>query len=317
MPVTITEHMKAIKDPLVVGIYKNLLRQTDVLKIWPFSNVSGLVARGFHWDELPTPAFRKLYGDYTDTTGTTKPVEEKLAIYGSKFRDPTQQQIDMHTFAIARGFVDNLCNGDVDGDPDSFNGLHKRMSRLPSRQTIHCASNDALDVLASADNAKTFVRKLNVGMKYANLGPGEGNRGAILLNENSWLGVQEAFKLAGYTLYTVDVLEMRWPAYMGIPFVDVGLKLDKSTEIILNTYNPGDDGNDSTRTFIVRFAEPDGDVESPGSDGCGGIQLSPLEVLGPEEYNKYEVYDLEWVHGLQNIGDDYCIVEIDNLKFSL
>ena len=334
MPITIPNYVKLIDDQLIVGLYQNLLRQTDVLSFWPFTNVAGLVARGLQWNTFPTPEFRKINASFTDTTGSTKEVEESLAIYGSRFKvdkmfdkvstgmikDPTQQQLDMHGMAIARGFVDNLINGDVESDPDSYDGLYRRFTRadfaFPARQLIELHASNAYEVLTDAASAQEFIKQLMIGMKYANL-TGGNKSGAILMNENSWLGIQQAFKLAGYSTDQLDLLDQIWPGYMGVPFVDVGLKLDKSTEIILDTYDPGDSGNDATRIFIVRFGTPDGDVESPGSDGMTGTQMGPLETLGPEEYNTYWMYDLQWVHGLQHIGDDYCCVCIEHLKFTL
>jgi hypothetical protein len=336
MPITLSDVIKLEKDPLLVLFTKNLLRQSDVLKIWPFSNVPGLVTRGLRYSALPSPGFRKLYGTYTDSRGTTEPVEESLAIFGSEFsvdrvlekvkgtlfRDPLQEQMAMHSLAVARDWVYWMINGDVDVTVDGFDGLHKRATTLHAKTgraivDVDGAGTDAYPVLADAAHAQQFVKYLDVAMKYANLSVGESNKGAILMNETSWLGIQEAFKLAGYSIYTVDLLGKTWPSYMGIPFIDVGLKLDKSTEIITDTCtDPSDAGADATRLYVVRFTEPDGDVNSPGSDGLQGIQLSPLELLGPDEGNLKDVYNYEWVCGLSQLGDDYSLVEMDCLKFA-
>jgi hypothetical protein len=332
MPVSIVDYEHLIKDPMTLGLYKNLLRMGDVVKVFPVVDVGSLVVRGERWHTLPTHSFRKLNAGFTETTGTLDNQEDKLAIFGGKFqvdkvlkklktptlRDPSAVQFDMHSKAMERGIAYNVFMGDVDTTPDGFDGIMARMAdaRFPTRQYIDAAT---LHVLATQDNAKTFIDLLDTAIKYAGLGAGGAKngspRGAIFVNETGWVGIQRAFRKADYQLATFDYLGYTWDTYRGLPIIDVGYQRDMTTEII-----PGDIlvGGHTNGTYVVvcRFAEPDGDLESPGSDGLTLVQAGGIETIGPEDHNLYEVYDFQWVLGLSHVGDDYCASALYNITFS-
>ena len=327
MPITMNDYANLIQDDLALGLYKNLVRMSDVLKLFPVVEVGAFVVTGQRWSTLPTHDFRKLNASFTESTGTTEPTEDRLAIFGGKFtadeafaqasklklfRDPVQQQFDMHTVAMERGLMDNVINGDIDTEPDGFNGLFKRVdtAEFPARQRINWSDTASYDVLTDATHAQQFFKKLDLAMFRAGLWGATktgGAKGALLMNSDSFLGIQDAARLAGYSLYTKDVLGYTWQTYRDVPLVDVGYKRDMSTEIILNTYNPGDAGNDCTRIYCVRFTEPDGEVESPGSDGLTLVQAGTFRRLGPVETLTAKEYGMEWILGLAHVGDDYCV----------
>jgi hypothetical protein len=328
MPITLNDYASLIKDEMAQGLFMNMQRANDVLKIFPVVEVGALVVRGSRWDVLPSHDFRKLNADFNESTGSLKPVEDKLAIYGGKFsedeafeqmknelfRDPVEQQFAMHSKAIERGLMHHLVNGDIDTEPDGFDGLYKRISDtsyFAAAQTVSASgTTDALKVHASATNSQSFLDKQDEGIYQAGLfGVPEAGvpKGAILMNKNSYLGIQKAARLASYSLYVRDLLGYTWNTYRDLPLIDVGLQRDKSTEIIGNTYDPGDGGDDSSRIFIVRFSEPDGNIESPGSDGLTLVQAGPLRRLGPIASLTSREWGMEWILGLAHVGDEYCV----------
>jgi len=336
MPVSLTDYVNLIKDPMSLGLYKNLVRMSDIVKLFPVTNHGSLTVEGLRWDELPEHGFRKLNATFSESTGTTQPAEDSLAIFGGKFsedeaferfseslyRDPVEQQFAMHTVAMERGIAQNVINGDTSSTPDGFNGLYARFDSgdFPSSQVISASgTTDSLKVHASAANAQQFFRKLDEACYAAGIwGPQKDNAasGAILMNKTSFLGIQYAAQLAGYTLYTRDVLGYHWFSWQGLPFVDVGKQRDKSTEIIGDTYDPGDAGNDSSRIFIVRFSEPDGDIDSPGSDGLSIVQVGGFARLGPIATLTAREWGLQWILGLTHIGDDYCAALLEDFKMA-
>lgn len=336
MPVSIADYVNLIKDPMALGLFKNLVRMNNVLKLFPVANHGSLTVEGLRWGELPEHGFRKLNADFTESTGTTEPAEDSLAIFGGKFsedeaferfseslyRDPVEQQFQMHLLAMDRGITLNVISGDTGTTPDGFNGFFARFSSgdFPSSQVISASgTTDSLKVHASADNARQFFRKLDEACYAAGIwGPGEEGKakGAILMNKASFLGIQYAAQLAGYTLYTRDVLGYHWHEWQGLPFLDVGLQRDKSTEIIGNTYDPGDGGNDSSRIVVARFSEPDGDVDSPGSDGLSIVQVGSFARLGPIAQLTSREWGLQWILGLTHIGDDYCAAMLEDFKMA-
>ena len=340
MPVTIVDYQNLVKDPLTLGLYKNFYRLGgNVIKLFPVVSVGSLTVKGQRWNTLPTHDFRKLNTPgWTPSTGTTEPEEDRLAIFGGEYsldkvlteslkqpmlRDPKTMQIDMHTVAMDRGITYNVFNGDISTEPDGFDGLNARITagRIVAANNIDCmpANTDCLKVLASAANAKTFVDFLDDAIAYTGLAdPTQSNtvRGAIFTNLMGRRGIEKAFKLAEYSVQTKDMLGYTWSTYRGLPLVDVGLQRDRATEIISNVVDPGDGGNDSTYVYIVRFAEPDGDVDSPGSDGMTLIQVNGIQNLGPEDYNTYQKWALQWILGLCHVGDDYCVARLHSLRFA-
>ncbi|MFH1484740.1 MAG: major capsid protein [Chloroflexota bacterium] len=336
MPVSLVDYTSLIKDPFTLGLFKNFYRLSDVLKLFPVTDVGSLVVRGERWNTLPTHAFRKLNDTFSDSTGTTSPVEDRLAIYGGEFkvdnayeelndpvlRDPVQLQFDMHNKAMERGMMDNIVNGSIQTDPDSFDGFFRRFDSgdFPASQVISASgTTDSLKVQASEANARQFFEKFDEALYEAGLraAPQEGTApGVALMNKATFLGIQKAAVMANLSIYVKDLLGYTWRTYRGIPFIDVGLQRDRSTEIIGNAYDPGDDGNDSSRIIVVRFAEPDGEIESPGSDGLTLVQAGTYKTLGPESYNTYEKWTLQWIVGMAHVGDDYCAALLDDFKMA-
>ncbi len=326
MPISVIDYENLIEDPLSLGLFRNLVRLNPIIKLFPVVQKAALKVSGQEWDDLPDGNFRDLNEQFSDDTGTTRPVEERPAILGGSFtvdklyddldtplyKDPTQQQFDMWNLAIDRNLTANVFNGDIDTTPKGFNGIYKRFGLaggFPSGSLVSASPGGgaSLDVLTSAATAVTFFEFVDEMMYEADLwGSGiEGTpKGALFMNKDTFIKFQRAAKLCGYSLYTVDLLGYTWHSYMGIPLVDVGLQRDKSTEIITSVYDPGDAGNDCSRIYGVRFSEADGDIDSPGAGGLSLLQAHPYKALGPEEYAEYRRWALQWVVGLVHIGDN-------------
>ena len=174
MPVSLVDYTSLIKDEYTLGLYENFYRMSDIVKLFPVVEVGSLVVRGERWKSLPTHGFRKINDTFTDSTGETEPVEDRLAIYGGEFRidkvyeklndsllrDPVELQFDMHNKAMERGIADHIFNGDVDTDPDGFNGLMKRFTALdfPATQRINVSpgAGAELHVLENQASARAF-----------------------------------------------------------------------------------------------------------------------------------------------------------------
>jgi hypothetical protein len=336
-PVSIVDYENLIKDPASLGLFRNLRRMNPIINVVPVVEVGRLVVSGQEWDTLPAMQFRDVNEQFTDDTGTTKPVEERLAVLGGSFksdrlfdklndqmyRDPVQQQFDFWNKTIDRGVTDNFFNGDIDTQPKGFNGLYKRFGLtggFPSASVISASgSTDSLKVHADAASAISFFEKLDEAIYTAGLSGlmVDGTpRGALFLNKTSYLGIQKAAKMTDFSIDQIDLLGYTWKSYAGIPLVDVGVKHDKSTDIILDTYDPGDGGNDSSRIYVCRFSTPDGDIDSPGADGLSLVQAGGYGVLGPEEYAEYRRWALQWVLGVCHIGDSYCTSVLEDFKMA-
>lgn len=339
MPVSIVDYAKLIKDPSSLGLFMNLVRMRDVLKVFPIVSADGFTVSAERWHTLPTHGFRKLNAGFTETIGTTNTEEDRLAIFGGAYRvdkalnkaktpllrKPQQVQFDMHTKAMERGITWNIFRGDINTTPDGFDGLLARFStagvlgggRFPASQYFDCGN---LNVLGSAGNAQAFCTFLDRAIIACDLGGSTQQpsipRGAIFTNRAGLIGLNAAFKLTGYAMGVIDLVGYRWKAYSDLPIVEVGVARDMATEIISNAEDPGDGGADGTWLFVARFAQPNGDIEDPGSDGLVLAQVGNVSHYGPEDHNLYEQYDMEWICGLSHPGDDYCCAMLDDFTWS-
>ena len=325
MAVTLADYAKQSKDPLQKGFIMDLLRESDLMNVVPFDTVEGLQVEGTRWQTLPSVAFRKINAGYTEGTGTTEQIAETLTGLGGDVKidrfltgnsnvreDPLTTQMKMKAKAIAFKFNDAFFNGDTGTDPDSFDGLKKRVANMPSRQTIDLSSSgDSLKVLASAANENTFIDAFHKAVKYCS--------GAthIFANETTYLGLgQVARRLNLYQTLT-DALGRTWNSISSgsnvLPIIDVGLKSDKSTEIITNTEDPGDAGNDASSIYVVRMDTDDG-LHGIQLQGHGPDVYDPL-TGGEMESGPQYLRRIDWGVGLFNLSQ-YVIVRIKGFKMA-
>ena len=320
MAVTLMDYFRQSKDPTHKAFIADLLRASRLLEQVPFVPLPGLQVSATRWLTMPSVAFRKIGAGYTEGTGKTEQIEEtlyalggdvkidKLLKGGNTFEDPLVTQMKMKAKAMAFKFNDQFINGDLTVDPDGFEGLKKRVSNMPTRQTIDLAqSTDSLKVLASTANTHLFLDGLAKAAQYV--------AGAthFFMNENTILQFEAALRRTSPALLTTvkDSWDREITAYKGIPMIDVGLLSDKSTEIITNTEDPGDAGNDATSLYAVRIDTDDGlcGLQKEGStpepyDPLGGAELES----GPQYLRR-----IDWAVGLLNISN-YCIARVKGFR---
>ncbi|MCL4395643.1 MAG: hypothetical protein M1482_12725 [Chloroflexi bacterium] len=322
MAVTLVDYFKQAKDPISQGFIADLLRFSDLFKVCKFDNVDGLQVGGTRWQTVPTAAFRKIGEGYTEGTGTTENIVETLSILGgdvkvdrvlsqakNTYEDPLITQMQMKAKAVAFAFNDAFVNGDQGTDPDTFEGIKKRVSNMPARMSVDCYNTvdagDGLPILKGAAEENFFVDVLHQAIKYVD--------GAthIFCNETVWLGLGRVLRRLGLLDTTTDAYGKQWASFAGVPFVDVGLRSDKSTEIISNTENPGDGGADCTSLYVARM-----DMD----DGLHGIQLAgkspkPYDPLNGNEMEggPQLLRRIDWPVGLFNLSQ-YCICRVKGFR---
>lgn len=321
MTVSLADIAKASKEPMQKGFILDLLRHSELLAAIPFTGVDGLKVSDARWQTMPSAGFRKLNAGYTESTGTTEDVVETLALLGGdvkidkvgekvavKKEKPLVTQMKMKSKAVAFTFNDYFINGDHGVDPDGFEGLKKRVAGMPSRQTINLASaGDSLKVLANATNEKTFLDALHQAIKYVD--------GAthIFCNETTYLKFGSLLRDLGLQYDLVEMYDRTWNSFNKVPLVDVGLKSDKSTEIITNTEDPGDAGNDATSIYLARVDK---------EDGLSGIQLNGMDIKVYDPLNGNELESgpqylrrIDWAVGLTS-PSQYSICRIKGFKMA-
>jgi hypothetical protein len=196
-------------------------------------------------------------------------------------------------------FNDYFINGDHATDSLGFEGLKKRISNMPSRQTVSAAASDALDPTASAANARAFLDKWEEAHYKAN----GGDVKFICMNEGLYYGFARVLRylnVQGGPLVdtTKDLFDRTVITYKGAQFVDMGWKKDQSTLIIGEDEDPGDSGDDATSVYFVPVNMEQGII---------GIQLSEMEVYDPLDGGEMDdapatLMRIDWWCGLAGMG---------------
>jgi hypothetical protein len=321
MAFLLSEYAKLEKDDLKAGIIMTILRYSQVMDQLKWENIGALKQEATRWNTLPTTAFRKIGGAYASSEGTYDQVWESLYAFGGKLtldrvydltsnvlKDPRADQIEMKLKSKAMTFNHYYINGDHATDGDGFEGLKKRVSLMPARQTVYASASDAapLDPTSSVANARAYLDAIDKSIKYCNAGQCD----AIYLNENSYLGFTSVVRYAqvsGGNMMdiTKDSFDRTIMTYAGKPLIDVGLQSDMATEIISDTELDGTNTNLATSLYFVSY---------DSLEGVNGIQLKDMDILddvssGPLQPAKV----LDWFCGLASWGK-YGIVRLANVE---
>lgn len=315
MALTLAQAAKLETEPLRKYVMVEILRRSKLMEVIPFETVDSLRVIATRWQTLPSAAFRSINEGYTASEGDLEQVYEALYGFGGEIQydrvfskvknfiaDPVRTQTDMKLEALAITFNDYVINGDHATDPKGFEGLKKRITNMPSRQSIYFAASNAaaLDPTASVANGRAYFNKLEE-LHYKTQG---GTHNAFFMNEAQRWGVGQVaryIQMSGGNILDVqkDSFDRTIPTLWGSPTIDVGLKKDQSTEIITDAETAGDSGTDATSIYCCAF----------GSEkGITGIQLEPLEVYDPQAGGELESKPvrqvrLEWWVGLANFGN--------------
>jgi hypothetical protein len=132
------------------------------------------------------------------------------------------------------------------------------------------------------------------------------------MNEKSYLGIGQVLRRVGLTSDHMDTYGRQWTTFDtsggSVALIDIGLKVDQSTEIITSTEDPGDGGSDATSIYGVRY-----DAE----DGFRGIQLEApnvYQVAAEAEAGPYGLWRCDWPYGFEQIGQ-YSAARITGFDF--
>lgn len=325
MAVTLAMLAKIETDPLKKYVIMNLLREVKLMEVLPFTNVDSLKSVAVRWRMLPSTAFRQIGGGYTASEGDTEQVWEAVYALGGEINydrvfekvkntivDMKKMQTDMKLLSMALTFNDYFINGDHATDADGFEGLKKRATNMPTRQTVGFAgaAAAALDPTSAVASGRAFID----GLEQMHYKTNRGEHNAFFCNEGIKWGIGRVLRYiqaagGNFLDVTKDSFDRTVPTVWGSPVIDVGLKKDQSTEIITETEVAGDAGLDATSIYAVAFNE---------QQGITGIQLSPLEVYDPlnggeQESVPAKIVRIEWWLGLAGFGS-YGVVRGWNVE---
>jgi hypothetical protein len=141
MALTLTEAAKLETDLLKRGVIETFGEFSPILADLPFIQVEGNSYKYNSEALLPRVEFRAVNTGYTEGTGTFTQGSEPLVIYGGtadvdryiqktrgSVNDQRAIQTRLKVKALALGFTRAYFKGDATVDPNSFDGLEKRLT---------------------------------------------------------------------------------------------------------------------------------------------------------------------------------------------
>jgi hypothetical protein len=141
MALTLAESAKLETDFLRRGVIETFGEFSPVLEDLPFVQVQGNSYRYNLEDALPEVDFRAVNAPYTESTATVSAQSETLAIFGGvvdvdrylqqvrgSVNDQRALQTRLKVKSLALAFTREFFKGDATSNPDSFNGMSKRLT---------------------------------------------------------------------------------------------------------------------------------------------------------------------------------------------
>jgi len=122
----------------------------------------------------------------------------------------------------------------------------------------------------------------------------------LLMNRRTFEGVTSILRRQKLLDVTQDQFGRRHFSYMGSRLIDVGLKADKSTQIITDT-EAATAGNVSSSVYAVKLGAPE-------DEALTGIELYPLETndVGLVEAGTAYRSSVDWLIGFLAVSDYYA-----------
>lgn len=295
MAMTLADKANLTKDPMLKGIYEQLMDTAFLMEKLPFENVGSLQRKLDRWKTLPSVEFRRVNDTYSESTGTTEQIMETLQILGGEVKidnviletkdnvtDPRALQLKMKTKAMAYEFNRAFIHGDQAINPKEFDGLKVRVAALPASQTIDISC----DITRANRKANTplFLDILDMG--FAAIDGGKPD--LILCNKSVKLALKSAMRQSDMLSTAKDRFDRNIDTFGGVPLLDVGYMADQSTYLIDDDF---DGEANHTSIFLVKFGS---------EEYLGGLQMHDIktEELGTLQTAPAKAWRLEWPVGI-------------------
>jgi len=288
MALTLLESAKGTKDYLRQGVIKIIVETSPILQFIKMKTIQGGAYRYMIEAALPNVAFRGVNATWTRSSGVINPQAETLAIMGGEITvdnfqiktegniyDLKAKQYELFSRAMAINFSQTFFEGDTNIDPNSFDGLRRRIT---GNQLLLAGANGGDLTLSMLDQALDAV-----------IGDAEGKYmfcNKTLRRRITYL----ARTLQGSILVDTqpDEFGRQQTAYAGVPIYVIERSDDAST--ILDFDETAGSSNVTASIYIVRFGNEDFvfGIQGQGGDlqvqDFGEMQAQPAHLGRAEWY---------------------------------
>ncbi len=281
MAMTKAEAAKLTNDLLLRGVVETIVKESSVLQLLPFMEVTGTSVVYAREASMPSAAFFDVGDAWTESTPTFTQVTTNLKILGgdadvdnflqATYADPNDieaEVVSSRAKAIAHLFSDSFFNGDSGLTPKAFDGLTKVLNG--SGQEIIAGANGAQLTLDMMDQMIDLVM------------PGKPD--ALFLSRRTRRKLSSLRRASGNLLEVdVDQFGQRALIYDGVPlYVD---------DFISDSQVQGTSGPVCSSVYAVKFGQGVGVL---GLEH-GGIQIEQVGELETKDATRWR---LKWYAGL-------------------
>lgn len=311
---TLAEFSKIETDTLRKSVLDMLLMEANLLELVPWETIGQLSTTVVRYQDLPSFGYRKINAAYTESTGHLEQKVETISLGGLDIDTDKAIARAKNTIGDARAIQQNMAMksaayqfnwkfiaGDPATDPEEFKGIRLRIDDIYDEgytdQKFACNDTDT-GILYDQTHRFDFIQDLDK-LIYAVKGH---NPDALLMNKKMLLAARSCLIREKLLSYNQDMFGRNIDMYGNVRLIDIGIRADQTTEIILNTETAAgaaSGGSECTSVYAVKFGL--------GTD-LWGIQEYPLEVEDLGELQTKPCYRtrVDWPHGLADV-DPRCM----------
>lgn len=288
MAITMLESIKGTKDYLRAGVIKTIVETSPILQFIKMKTIRGNSYRYMIEGSLPTVAFRGVNTTWTRSSGVINPQAETLSIMGGEITvdnfqvntegniyDLKAKQYELFSRAMAINFSQTFFEGDTNVDPNSFDGLRRRIT---GNQLLVAGANGATMTLDMLDQTIDLV-----------IGDAEGKY--VFTNKTLRRKITALARAQTGTVRiesSTDDFNRQFTRYAGVPIYVVERSDDAST--ILDFDETVGASSVTASMYIVRFGNEEFvfGIQGEGGDiqvkDFGEIQAEPVHLGRAEWY---------------------------------
>ena len=305
----LAEMHKIETDDLRKSVLDMLLMESNLLEIIPWETTGRLSQTLVRYRDLPTVGYRKVNKAYAESTGSFEHKVESVALGGldidtdiviarnaNTIEDARTIQQKMALKAMAYQFNWKFIAGSPVNNPEEFKGLEERVDDVFAENftnQLFACSTGATGILNSTTTRFNFIQDLDK-LIYSIIGH---NPDALFMNKRMLLAIRSALLREKLLTYGQDMFGRQIDMYGNTRLIDIGVRADQTTEIILNDENATGGLADSgvySSIYACKFGI---------GDAFWGQQMYPLEVRDLGELQTLPVFRtrVDWPHGLADI----------------
>ena len=314
---SLAEFSKIETDPLRKSVLDTFLMESDLLQIVPWETIGALSTRIVRYKDLPSFGYRKVNEGFAESTGHLEGKTENISLGGldidtdkaiarakNTIADARALQQTMAMKSAAYQFNWKFIAGNPISDPEEFKGIEMRIDDIYAEgytDQLFACNDTATGILNSQATRFNFLQDLDK-LIYAIKGHAPD---MLFMNKRMLLAIRSCLIREKLFSYGQDMFGRQTDMYGRVRLVDIGVRADQITEIILNDESTAGAlaaSGACSSIYAVRFGE---------GEYLWGIQEYPMEVEDLGELQTAPKYRtrVDWPHGLADV-DPRCMARM-------